>query len=298
MRKLTTTTLLLFSVLLLSQNNNNFDLPPFPWHTVNITWIFQNPTTEIERLNMDITIDRDVPTDFSLYISPFNTAFNHIEFYAGMQTDIMGWTDKNQRNYVKVGKGGIFSRWSAIPDEKIGFEYIDLLPNGLCESAGNEGNYCSVRCPFVWTKGAYTLSLVKNETVIFKNSPHIWVSYEITDKSNNETQKIGRLLFEGDSLFIKQDIGAFVEIYDGELSAKSIPEVNVTFGCPIINNQETPLYQVYAKQILGDTPPASPNVTYITSERNDITVHLSPEIRQQTKNEIYQIILLEKIKRQ
>jgi hypothetical protein len=190
---------------------------------------------------MDISIDRDVPTDYFLYISPFNSAFNNIQFYAGIQTNISGWKSKTDSTYTTAGKGGIFSRWSATPEQSIGLEYVEMLPDGLCESAGYEGNFCSVRRPFVWTKGAYMLSLVKNETLIFKNTLHTWVSYEITDKSTNETYKIGRLLFEGDKLEIKQNIGAFVEIYNGELSEKSIPEVNITFGCPIINNADTPL---------------------------------------------------------
>ena len=296
--------LLLFSVSLVAQNSSN--LPPFPWHTVNIAWIFQSPSQNIERFDMDVTIDRDVSTNYFLYISPFNTTFNNITFYAGIQTNINGWRNKTDSTYTPSGKGGIFSRWSTNPDEKIGLEYVDLLPNGLCESAGYEGNFCSVRRPFSWTKGTYTMSLIKNETVNFKDSLHTWVSYEITNKSNNETYQIGRLLFEGDSLFMKQDNVAFVEIYGGgELSEKSIPEVNVTFGCPIINQQETPLYQAYTRQVLEyaqqaskDLLPISPNVTYITSEENNITVHLSPEVRQQTKNEIIQIIFLDKIKQQ
>lgn len=171
-----------------------------------------------------------------------------------------------------------------------------MLSDGLCESASYEGNFCSVRRPFIWTKGTYTISLVKKETVIFKNLPCTWVSYEITDKSNNETYLIGRLLFEGNKLEIKQDIGAFVEIYNGELSKKSIPEVNITFGCPIINNSQTHLLQVYAKQTTGDMLSATPNIVYLTSEKNEITVHLTQQIHKQTKNDIIQIIFLDKIK--
>jgi hypothetical protein len=289
--------MLVLSVFVFAQSQEP-ELPPLPWHTVNITWIFQKPTTEVERLDMDISIDRDITQDYFLYISPFNSTFNNIQFYAGLQTNISGWKSKADFTYSIVGKGGIFSRWSASPELPIGLEYIEMLSDGLCESASYEGNFCSVRRPFVWSKGAYTLSLIKNETVIFKNSPHIWVSFEITDKSKNETFEIGRLLFEGNKLEIKQDIGAFVEIYNGELSEKSIPEVNITFGCPIINNSETPLFQVYAKQTISNILSATPNITYLTSEKNDITVHLTPQIREQTKNDIIQIIFLEKIKPQ
>jgi hypothetical protein len=43
--------------------------------------------------------------------------------------------------------------------------------------------------------------------------------------------------------------------------------------------------------------PASPSVAYVTSKKNDITVHLVPQIREQSKNEIIQNIFLEKIKK-
>jgi len=271
-------------------------LPPIPWHTINIVWNFQNQNTDMDRLDMDVTIDRDVPTNYSLYISPFNALFNNIQFYAGIQTNVIN-TNPVDSSYIAIGKGGIFSRWSTHPDELIGLDYTDMQPNGFRESSTTEGNFCSVRCPFIWTKGTYTLSLVKNETIDFNNQPHTWVSYEITDRSNDKVYKIGRLLFEGNSIIISQYVAAFVEIYGGEQSAKSIPEVNVTFGCPVINNQETPLVQVYAKQVIGAAIPATPNVTYITSEKDDITVHLSPEIREQSKNEIIQYIYLEKLKK-
>ena len=271
-------------------------LPPKPWHTINIKWKFQNPNPDIDRLDMDVTIDRDVPTNYSLYISPFNSFFNNIQIYAGIQTNVIN-TNPVDSSYIAIGKGGIFSRWSTHPDERIGLDYTDMQPNGFRESSTTEGNFCSVRCPFIWTKGTYTFSLVKNGTIDFKNQPHTWVSYEITDKSNAKVYKMGRLLFEGNSIIISQFVVAFVEIYGGEQSTKSIPEVNITFGCPIINNQETPLMKVYAKQVIGDTMPATPNITYITSEKDDITVHLSPEIREQSKNEIIQYIYLEKLKK-
>jgi len=158
------------------------NLPPMPWHTINIVWNFKNPNTDIDRLDMDIMIDRDVPTSYSLYISPFNSLFNNIQFYAGIQTNVIN-TNPIDSSYIAIGKGGIFSRWSTHSDELISLDYTDMQPNGFRESSTTEGNFCSVRCPFIWTKGTYTVSLVKNETIDFKNQPHTWVSYEITDKS-------------------------------------------------------------------------------------------------------------------
>ena len=45
-------------------------LPKLPWHLVNIWWDFEQPTAHFESLAVDVTIDRDVPATYNLYISP------------------------------------------------------------------------------------------------------------------------------------------------------------------------------------------------------------------------------------
>jgi hypothetical protein len=45
-------------------------LPPQPWHMADIWWKFEEPTPHFEALDIDVTIDRDVPADVNLYVSP------------------------------------------------------------------------------------------------------------------------------------------------------------------------------------------------------------------------------------
>ncbi|MDR0711647.1 MAG: hypothetical protein LBF67_04825 [Prevotellaceae bacterium] len=270
----------------------NIELPSLPWHMMVIYWHFKDSIPDFNRLDIDITIDRDIPDAYNLYISPVNSDFNGETFYGGLQTNINGWANKESRKRVHPGKGGIFSRWSKDKKTPIGLEHVDMLENGLCESAGYEGEFCSVRRPYPWTKGVYTFSLVKEETVLFKDTLHTWVALEVTDKNKSEAYRIGRLLFLGDTLKLRQNIAAFLEIYSTEKIPKSdIPEARVTFGYPRINGRELPLYNVMAMYPTSGQA-SSPNVAEVTSENNDISVSIAPVVKPSSKNNIYQFIEL------
>lgn len=132
----------------------NIRLPSTPWHLMVLSWKFADTISDFRRIYMDITIDRDVSTDYFLYIAPFNGAFNGERFYAGIQTNIGGFATKEMIQKKDGGKGAIFSRWSHDHATPIGLEYVEMYKDGLCESAGYEGEFCSVRRPFEWTKGA------------------------------------------------------------------------------------------------------------------------------------------------
>ena len=154
----------------------NIELPNLPWHTMVIRWAFKDSIPDFQRLDIDVSINRDVSTAYNLYIAPISaTDFNGARFYGGLQTNIGGWKSKTDHTYLNPGKGGIFSRWSKTEKEPIGLDYVDVLENGLCESAGYEGEFCSVRRPYQWTKGTYLFSLIKEETILFKEVPHTWV---------------------------------------------------------------------------------------------------------------------------
>ena len=44
---------------------------------------------------MDVTIDRDIPESYNLYISPVGIAkINGLQFYGGLQTNVNGWASK------------------------------------------------------------------------------------------------------------------------------------------------------------------------------------------------------------
>src|SRR5512147_3220154 len=67
-------------------------LPHLPWHLVNIWWELEQPFPHFESLEMDVTIDRDVPPTYNLYISPCGSGkINGQQFYGGLQSNINGW---------------------------------------------------------------------------------------------------------------------------------------------------------------------------------------------------------------
>ena len=164
-----------------------------PWHMMDVWWILEDAPDDFETIEIDVTIEGDVSSDFNLYISPINTSFNDRLLYGGIQTNVSGWVSKTDQTRVNIGKGGIFSRWGKDMTEPIGLEYVDMFDDGLCESAGYEGTFCSVRRPYTWSEGTYTFSLLKEETVEFNGEPHTWVALEITDWKTAKTYRVGRL---------------------------------------------------------------------------------------------------------
>ena len=242
-------------------------LDPLPWHFINITWDFRD-MPDFQRFDIDVTVT-DVSREFNFYISPINASFTtNAQFYAGFQTNTRGWRSKTDRTDITLGKGGIFSRWSIDQITPIGLDYVDMFADGACESAGYEGEFCSVRRPFVWKSGTYTFSLIKEETITYNRAPHTWVAYEITDKSTNETKRIGRLLFEGATLRLNNTNGAFVETYG---STRAVPPATVSFGYPRVNNIELPANRIFAHR-----PHVTPNVTTVSTSGRNIIVTLDP----------------------
>lgn len=263
----------------------NIKLPPKPWHMMVLRWHFTEPVNDFKQFDIDVTIDRDIPESYNLYISPINAQINKATFYGGLQTNVNGWVSAKEQRRVHRGKGSIFSRWSIGEKNPIGLEYVDMREGGLCESAGYEGEFCSVRYPFKWTAGKYTLSLIKEETITLKNAPHTWVKMVVTDKNGTKTQ-IGRLLFEGDTLAFMPYNAAFVEIYSTEKTPNSdVPEAIITFGYPKINGVKQPATKVAAQHTPSGIA-GSPNCADVFSEGDNISVYISPNVRPQTTNPI------------
>lgn len=261
----------------LEAQKKGITLPSLPWHLTDIWWYFQDKTKNFERLDIDFNIDKDVPDDVNLYIAPLGLAnLNGAGCYGGIQTHSGGWPSKESRKTVHCGRGGIFSRWSKDQKQPIGLDYVDLLPGGLCESNGYEGEFCSVRRPYSWKSGDYTLSLVKEETINYKNAPHTWFSLNILSHKDHSSFKIGRLLFDGKDFEFWNCLAAFVEIYGRH---SDIPEVTVTFGYPRINNAKPALKVATARRETGGIS-AAPNCADVRSEKDRIIVSISPVIRE------------------
>lgn len=219
-------------------------LPPLPWHLANIWWEFEKPVEHFTSLEVDVTIDRDVPGDYNLYISPCGIAkINGLQFYGGIQTNINGWSGKESRERVHRGKGGIFSRWSSDKTTPIGLDHVRTAGDDcLVESAGYEGEFASVRRPFAWTKGTYTWCITKGVT----EGESTWFTCTIRDAADR-VHEVGSLRFEGKDFTFWQKHSAFVEVYSTSKIPKSgIPKVHVAFGWPRLNGKKVPLKKAHA----------------------------------------------------
>ncbi|MEY4484085.1 MAG: hypothetical protein RL693_1537 [Verrucomicrobiota bacterium] len=225
-------------------------LPKSPWHVVNIWWEFEKPVEHFTSLEMDITIDRDVPDTYNLYVSPCGIAMiNGLQFYGGLQTNVNGWANKESRERVHPGKGAIFSRWSADKKTPIGLEHVRTAgADCLVESAGYEGEFASVRRPFAWTKGTYTYCITKGETEQVNGVDCTWFHCQVKDKdAEGVAHEVGSLRFEGTDFTFWAKHSAFVEVYSTSKIPKSgIPKVNISFGWPRLNGAKVALKKASA----------------------------------------------------
>ena len=254
-------------------------LPKSPWHVVNIWWDFEWPVEHFTSLEMDITIDRDVPADYNLYISPCGLAkINDLQFYGGLQTNINGWPNKESRERLHPGKGAIFSRWSSDKKTPVGLEHVQTAgPDCLVESAGYEGEFASVRRPFAWTKGTWTYQITKGKTETVNDKPATWFDCSVKD-AKGVVFPVGSLRFEGDDFTFWAKNSAFVEVYSTAKIPKSgIPKVNITFGWPRLNGQKTAVKKAsaYYPDPAGGTT-GSPDCAWVRADGENCVVEVGP----------------------
>ena len=254
-------------------------LPNRPWHVANIWWNFEKPVEHFTSLEIDVTIDRDVSSDYNLYISPCGIAkINGLQFYGGIQTNINGWVSDKNRARVSPGKGAIFSRWSSDKKTPIGLDHVRTAgADCLIESAGYEGEFASVRRPFAWTKGTYTYSITKGKAEKVGEVDCTWFDCRVKDSQGKVTE-VGSLRFEGTDFTFWPKHSAFVEVYSTSKIPKSIiPKVNITFGWPRLNGvkvavKETAAY--YPDPMGGVT--GSPDCAWIKADGENCVVEVGP----------------------
>ncbi|QDU55293.1 DUF3472 domain-containing protein [Aeoliella mucimassa] len=255
------------------------ELPPRPWHLANIWWNFEQPIEHFTSLEVDITIDRDVPDTYNLYISPCGLAkINGLQFYGGIQSNINGWADKQSRERVHRGHGAIFSRWSSDKKMPIGLDHVQMADDEcLVESAGYEGEFASVRRPYVWKQGTYTWSITKGETVEHKGTPATWFTCKVKNHADDSELEVGSLLFEGEDFTYWNRHSAFVEVYStSKIRRSNIPKVNVTFGWPRINGEKAPLKNAsafYPSVKQGST--SSPDCAKVRADGDNCVVEVA-----------------------
>ena len=254
-------------------------LPKSPWHVANIWWDFNQPVEHFISLEMDVTIDRDVPSSYNLYVSPVGIAkINDEQFYGGLQTNINGWPDKQNHERVYPGKGAIFSRWSADKKTPIGLDHVRTAEKDcLVESAGYEGEFASVRRPFAWTKGTYTYRITKGENEKVNGIDCTWFDCSVKDSAGAE-YKVGSLRFEGTDFTYWARHSAFVEVYStAKIPQSNIPKVTVTFGWPRLNGHKVDLKKAsafYPSEATGVT--GSPDCCWIKADGENCVVEVGP----------------------
>lgn len=253
------------------------ELPRLPWHVANVWWDFEKPIEGFESLEVDVTIDRDVPDTYNLYVAPVGVAnINKLQFYGGLQSSVNGWASRTNRTRVHPGKGAIFSRWSHDKETPIGLDHVrEAGPDCLVESAGYEGEFASVRRPFAWTKGTYTYRIAKGATEVHDGKTNTWFSCSVKG-AEGTMHEVGSLRFEGTEFSFWARHSNFVEVYStAKIPRSGIPKVKVTFSAPRINGVTPPLKRVSA-YYPSKTGPASPDCAWVVPDGSGVRVEVGP----------------------
>ncbi len=261
-------------------------LPKQPWHVADVWWQFAEKTPHFESLDMDVTIDRDVSTNVNLYISPCGIAkMNGMDFYGGLQSSVNGWASKEDHTHVFPGHGAIFSRWSNDKKTKIGLEHVRMVSDGLCESAGYEGEFCSVRRPYAWNKGTYTWSIVRGDTEAGPDGTNTWFVCIVRDHATDTPTYIGSLRFEGTDFTFWSQHAAFVEVYSsGRIPKSEIPEVKITFGYPRLNGSAPKFKSASVNHPSGKEQSAAPDCATAVADGPNVVVTLGPIFEREAKD--------------
>ena len=204
---------------------------PMPWHLVDIWWDM-GQDMPFESYSIDVDISDGVPSTKNLYISPVGIGhLNNNPFYGGIQTQVDGHTKQDQQ-LRKLGHGLIFSMWG-----QRSLDAIRPSVGGFCQSAGNEGDFVSVRRPYDWKKGKYTYKIVKMDKEEVEGQPATWVGAFVNSHDKDENVFIGALRFKGENLVLARKVANFIEVYGPRIPVNEIPKVIVTFGNLKVNGK-------------------------------------------------------------
>jgi hypothetical protein len=214
--------------------------PKYPWHFVNYWWDCKADNEDLLTFSMQIIIQGEITDADNIYIAPISGSLNQSHFYGGIQTNTGGWVSKDSKTIVKVGRGGIFSRWKDKDQNSIDLNYADGNDDTLYEAASYEGTFVSTRKKIPWLNGSYKYEIKKiNDS---KNDEFSWFAAYIINEQTNLTTEIGRLRFDGNHFRLKS-FASFVEQYGP--SKTGIPNMSISFNKPYINNKLCNLNSVY-----------------------------------------------------
>ena len=202
-----------------------------PWHLVDLWWDF-GEDTPFQSFSFDITISDPVPPETRLYLAPIGLGhLSGTAFYGGIQTQLDGNT-RSDKQLRKLGPGFLMSMW--------GERSVDAIRpsmGGYLQSSGHEGDFISVRRPYVWDQGVYTYRLTRMDEEQIDGKPHTWVGAFVYSHQKDEHVFLGALRFPGKDLILDRKIANFVEIYGQRRPVSEIPKLTVTFGNPVLNGK-------------------------------------------------------------
>ena len=258
-------------------------LPPLPWHVADVWWKFEEATPHFESLDVDVTIDRDVPSTVNLYVSPCGLGeLSGVRFYGGLQTNANGWPSKTEHVRDFIGKGGIFSRWGK---GKLSVAQARGAEGTHFEAADYEGDFVSVRRAFAWTKGTYTWSLRATDIETVDDHEFTWVGCFVTAHDTGTARYIGSLRFEGKDLTFWNQHAAFVEVYStAQIPRSEIPEVQVTFGYPRVNGQPPKLKSARVVHPSPGGRSGSPDCAKAEASGSSVVVSVGPIFSREDKD--------------
>ncbi len=251
-----------------------------PWHTTDLYWEGGASVPEVKTLGVTFTVDRDVPDSVNLYIAPMGGQYlNKIMFYGGIQSNVNGWPSPTERRRVHPGPGAIFSRWGGAP---VSIDAAKPVDGGLCESAGYEGEFVSVRKPIRWKSGTYTWELRKEDTVQIKGQPYTWFACFLKDHGRDREYRVGALRFEGKVFSFNGRSTSFVEIYaTSRIPRSGVPQVSVTFQPASVNGKAlTPSSVSVYHPRKGDRGSPSPIIGRAQVTNGGVQVELHNEVLQ------------------
>jgi hypothetical protein len=203
-----------------------------PWHLVDLWWNL-GTNMPFESYSIDVDIMDDVPTNINLYLSPVGFGkLNAAGFYGGLQTHADGHSTDNPVDRG-IGRGLIFSRW----DERDPTAVRPASSGGIFQSAGNEGDFVSVRAPYEWAKGRYTYRVVKMDHSQVHGQDGTWVGAFVYSYQRHENAFIGALWFKDNDLVLDKSIASFVEIYGEVIPVATVPTVRIRYENPTVNGK-------------------------------------------------------------
>jgi hypothetical protein len=227
-----------FSLILISTScfaqQAELSPPKVPWHHVNYWFDCEIKNEEFLSLSMEFKVEGSIDDLDLIYIAPFSTKINNTKFYGGIQTNTGGWESKSSKKIVRVGRGGIFSRWADDISSPITTDYAQGVDGTLFEAALYEGSFVSVRKKIQWSNGVYRYEIrkISDEN---DGKQYAWFGAFLIDVEKDLTTEVGRLRFDGTSFRLNKSIATFVESYGK--NSRSIPDIKISFKSPKINNQ-------------------------------------------------------------